>query len=110
MGSGPGVSCAVTLNTSLTPEQRARFQDVAQINHLLDASKTILPLLTIEDCRRLIAEGIATGGMQAKLDAATSAVSNGVAEVRIVRGSDARIVSRVFAGEGAGSRIVGGAN
>ena len=41
MGSGPGVSCAVTLNTSLTPEQRARFQDVAQINDLLDASKTI---------------------------------------------------------------------
>ena len=41
MGSGPGVSCAVTLNTSLTPEQRARYQDVAQINHLLDTSKTI---------------------------------------------------------------------
>ena len=41
MGSGPGVSCAVTLNTSLTPEQRARYQDVAQINNLLNASKTI---------------------------------------------------------------------
>jgi len=41
MGSGPGVSCAVTLNSSLTPEQRARFQDVAQINNLLNASKTI---------------------------------------------------------------------
>jgi predicted CoA-binding protein len=41
MGSGPGVSCAVTLNTSLTPEQRARYQDVAQINQLLNASKTI---------------------------------------------------------------------
>ena len=41
MGSGPGVSCAVTLNTSLTPEQRARYQDVAQINDLLDKSKTI---------------------------------------------------------------------
>ncbi len=41
MGSGPGVSCAVSLNTSLTPEQRARYQDVAQINHLLDTAKTI---------------------------------------------------------------------
>jgi hypothetical protein len=41
MGSGSGVSCAVTLNTSLTPEQRARYQDVAQINHLLDSAKTI---------------------------------------------------------------------
>ncbi len=41
MGSGPGVSCAVSLNTSLTSEQRARFQDVAQINRLLDTAKTI---------------------------------------------------------------------
>ena len=41
MGSGSGVSCAVTLNSSLTPEQRARYQDVAQINELLDSAKTI---------------------------------------------------------------------
>ena len=40
MGFGSGVSCAVSLNTSLTPEQRARYQDVAQINHLLEG-KTI---------------------------------------------------------------------
>ncbi len=41
MGSGTGVSCAVSLNTSLTPEQRARFQDVGQINRLLETTKTI---------------------------------------------------------------------
>jgi predicted CoA-binding protein len=41
MGLGAGVSCAVSLNTSLTPEQRARFQDVAQINHLLNTAQTI---------------------------------------------------------------------
>jgi uncharacterized protein len=41
MGLGTGVSCAVSLNTSLTPEQRARFQDVATINRLLDTAKTI---------------------------------------------------------------------
>ena len=41
MGSGTGVSCAVSLNTSLTPEQRARFQDVGQINQLLETAKTI---------------------------------------------------------------------
>lgn len=41
MGSGPGVSCAVSLNTSLTPEQRALYQDVAQINHLLETARTI---------------------------------------------------------------------
>lgn len=41
MGFGSGVSCSVSLNTSLTPEQRARYQDVAQINHLLGTAKTI---------------------------------------------------------------------
>jgi uncharacterized protein len=41
MGSGPGVSCAVTLNTSLTPEQAARFQDVAVINRVLETARTI---------------------------------------------------------------------
>jgi predicted CoA-binding protein len=41
MGSGPGAACAVSLNTSLTPEQQARYQDVAQINRLLQEARTI---------------------------------------------------------------------
>ena len=72
---------------------------------VMDASKSILPLLTIDDCKKLIADGIATGGMQAKLEAATNAVLHGVGEVRIVRGSDHDIVSRVFNGEHVGTRI-----
>jgi len=41
MGFGSGISCAVSLNTSLTPEQRALYQDVNVINRLLGAAKTI---------------------------------------------------------------------
>ena len=41
MGFGSGAACAVTLNTSLTPEQRERFQDVARINGLLASARTI---------------------------------------------------------------------
>ncbi len=41
MGSGPGAACAVSLNTSLTREQQARYQDVAQINRLLQEARTI---------------------------------------------------------------------
>ena len=41
MGLGPGAACAVSLNTSLTPEQRALYQDVAQINRLLETARTI---------------------------------------------------------------------
>jgi predicted CoA-binding protein len=41
MGPRPGAACAVSLNTSLTPEQRARFQDVGQINRLLATARKI---------------------------------------------------------------------
>ena len=41
MGSGSGAACAVSLNTSLTPEQRALYQDVAQINRVLETARTI---------------------------------------------------------------------
>jgi predicted CoA-binding protein len=41
MGFGSGAACAVSLNTSLTPEQRALYQDVGQINHLLETARTI---------------------------------------------------------------------
>jgi acetylglutamate kinase len=44
--------------------------------------------------------------MQAKLNAATEAVLNGVKEVRIVKGSDPDIVTRVFAGEVIGTAVI----
>ncbi len=100
-----GDSMAVAVASAWKADRLVFLTDVPGV---LDGAKTILPLLTIEECRKLIAAGIATGGMQAKLDAATSAVSNGVAEVRIVRGSDPDIVSLVFAGENAGTRVVAG--
>ena len=100
-----GDSMAVAVASAWKADRLVFLTDVPGV---LDASKTILSTLTVADCRQLIADGVATGGMQAKLDAATSAVSHGVGEVRIVRGSDPDIVSRVFAGENAGTRIVAG--
>jgi predicted CoA-binding protein len=41
MGLGTGAACAISLNTSLTPEQRTLYQDVGQINHLLGSARTI---------------------------------------------------------------------
>lgn len=41
MGLGPGTACDIRLNTSLTPEQRAVFQDVRTIRDILAHAKTI---------------------------------------------------------------------
>jgi predicted CoA-binding protein len=41
MGSGPGAVCRIDLNTVLTPEQRARYQDPDTIRTLLETARTI---------------------------------------------------------------------
>lgn len=41
MGSGSGVACDITLNTTLTAEERRRFQDPGTITRLLAKSRTI---------------------------------------------------------------------
>lgn len=41
MGPGSGVTCDITLNTTLTPEERRRFQDPGTITRLLHQSRTI---------------------------------------------------------------------
>jgi len=56
--------------------------------------------------RWLIETGVATGGMQAKLNAAMEAVKNGVGEVRIVKGSEPNIVTRVLNGEVVGTAVI----
>ena len=43
--------------------------------------------LTPADCEKLIADGVATGGMQAKLNAATDALQNGIGQVIIAPGA-----------------------
>ena len=41
MGLGPSVSCDIRLGTSLSPEDRAKFQDPTAIQELLRSAKTI---------------------------------------------------------------------
>ncbi len=41
MGSGPGVACAITLNSALTPEQQKLYQDPLVIQRLLRETRTI---------------------------------------------------------------------
>lgn len=98
-----GDSMAVAVASNWQVDQLVFLTDVPGV---LDARKQMIPVLTPDCCCELIAAGIATGGMQAKLNAAMDAVAASVQEVRIVKGSDENIVLRVFAKEQVGTRIV----
>ena len=64
------------------------------------------PTLTVAECRQLIADGVATGGMQAKLEAAIDALLKGVGEVWIAPGARTGIVEELLAQSNVGTRIV----
>jgi acetylglutamate kinase len=59
--------------------------------------------LTRQQSADLIASGVATGGMLAKLRAVDAAIEGGVREVRIALGSEPGVIERVLAGEDLGT-------
>jgi acetylglutamate kinase len=79
---------------------------LTDVDGVLDGSKRLYPELTAADCDRLIADGVATGGMQAKLNAATSALQQDVGEVRIAPGAAPDALSRLLSGESLGTRLI----
>ncbi len=76
---------------------------------VMNAERQVLERLTSAECRKLISEGVATGGMQAKLNAAVAALEKGVGEVVIAPGAQPKIIQKLLAGEAAGTRLVPGA-
>ena len=78
---------------------------LTDIAGVLDAAGKVQPVLTAANCSQLIAEGVATGGMQAKLNAATAALDEGVAEIDIAPGVLPGVLAHLFDGELLGTRI-----
>jgi len=78
---------------------------LTDIAGVLDAAGKVQPILTAATCSRLIADGVATGGMQAKLNAATAALDQGIAEIDIAPGALPGVLARLFNGEPVGTRI-----
>ena len=78
---------------------------LTDVDGVLDGAKRLCSELAIGDCERLIAEGVATGGMEAKLNAAISALRSGVGQVRIAPGAAPDALARILAGEQLGTRL-----
>lgn len=82
-----------------------RLLFLTDVPGVMGADKQIFPQLTTLECRDLIAQGIATGGMQAKLNAASEALEKGVCQVVIAPGAEPEIILRTLAGEAVGTRL-----
>jgi acetylglutamate kinase len=83
------VSCAAGLGAD-------RLLFLTDVPGVKDADGELRSVLTAEDCLRLVASEIATGGMQAKLEAAQAALKAGVAEVWIAAGREPGICARLL--------------
>jgi acetylglutamate kinase len=94
---------AVACAASFAAESLLFLTDVEGVR---DKGNSICPLLTRDHAQILIREGVATGGMQAKLEAAMDALNKGVREVLIAPGALAGVVDRALAGEPVGTRLV----
>jgi acetylglutamate kinase len=95
------VACA----TAFGANQLIFLTDVPGV---LDEAKQVRPVLTAEESERLMAAGVATGGMLAKLKAALAALKGGVQQVRIAPGAAEAVLARILGGEEIGTRMLAG--
>ncbi len=84
----------------------ARLVFLTDVEGVLDGERRIRRVLTAAESRELIAAGVATGGMQAKLNAALDALAAGVERVRIAPGAAPDVVARVLGGEEIGTEMI----
>ncbi len=79
---------------------------LTDVDGVLDAGKNRIGVLTPSGAQELIRTGAATGGMQAKLNAAVEALAGGVGQVVIAPGAATDVAGRLLAGEDLGTRLV----
>jgi len=93
---------AVAVARALAADKLLFLTDVDGVR---GAGGEILPALSAPQCRQLIADGIATGGMQAKLESAMAGLQSGIGEVVIAPGSREGVVGALMEGRPMGTRI-----
>ncbi|MBY0506116.1 MAG: acetylglutamate kinase [Bryobacteraceae bacterium] len=72
------------------------------------ADGQVIDVLTASAAHALIADGVATGGMEAKLVSACEALAGGVASVIIAPGATPGVLARLLRDEAVGTRMVAG--
>lgn len=83
----------------------AKLIFLTDVDGVRDAAGRTRETLSSVEAIGLIRAGVATGGMQAKIEAAVSALQHGVAEVIIAPGACAGIVEKLMCGAALGTRL-----
>jgi len=78
---------------------------LTDVEGVRDGDGIIAPLISPVQIEHYIRSGIATGGMLAKLRAASAALAKGVPQVEIASGREPRIVRRLLEGERVGTSV-----
>lgn len=94
------VACAAALAVD-------RLFFLTDVEGVLDGERQTRRTLTIGECIELIDQDVATGGMRAKLEAATEAMRRGVEQVVIAPGAVHGVVGQLMSGQAVGTRLVG---
>jgi acetylglutamate kinase len=79
---------------------------LTDVDGVRDGAGATRKSLTAAEASSLIGAGVATGGMQAKLEAAMLALHAGVAEVHIAPGAKPGVVGQLLSGYRIGTRLV----
>ncbi len=92
------VSCAVAFRAE-------KLIFLTDVHGVKNENGEVLSHLTASESKTLIESGVAHGGMQAKLEAASLALSSGVNEVVIAPGQHVSILVRLMSGERLGTSL-----
>jgi len=98
-----GDQMAVACASALGADKLVFLTDVEGVQ---DESGEVRSTLTVAEALNLIRSGVATGGMQAKLEAAVRGLQQGVAEILISPGARPGVLEQIAAGRPVGSRLV----
>ena len=83
-----------------------RLLFLTDVDGVLDADKTLIPELTVDAARALIADGTIAGGMIPKVETCIKAVEQGVEGVVILNGKVPHcVLLELFTAHGAGTLI-----
>lgn len=95
---------AAGLAAALQAEKLVLLTDVPGV---ADRSGALLSTLTSSDARRLVGEGVISGGMIPKVDNALAALEAGVSKVHIIDGRlEHALLLEIFTVEGVGTEVV----